>query len=434
MITDQWIFETYRNAYAENIGYSVDGQESGIGFQDAGNPVILGAYIQDKIELEDLIVNVGVRYDYFNPNTQEAADWTDIYTTDGALDREASGFKDVEAYTYINPRIGFSFPVSDKTKIHAQYGKFTQHPILNRLYLSDTRLASNLTQGNMTVSPNPSLKPEQTTQYEVGLTQQLGGYAALGITGFYKEVRDYTMMENLIGSKVNGALFNWAQYMNGDYGIVKGISLSLNMRRVNGLMANAGYTLSFAEGTGSDPASNFNIAWIGSNYPTLINPLDYDQRHTGSIMLDYRLGGDSGLMTNTGINLLYQFGSGTAYTPSRTESAIFGQTWYAPTASVNSAYKPWTSTLDLKVDRNINIAGFDASVYLLVLNVLDTENVDEVYPGSGDAGNDGYLTTTKGRSWATGNPDVVDFYNAKLQDPRNWDAPRQIRFGLTFKL
>jgi len=433
-ITDQWIFETYRNAYAENLGYSVDGKESGVGFQDAGNPVILGAYVQDKIELEDLIVNVGVRYDYFNPNTQEAADWTDIYTKDGALDRETSGFKDVEAYTYINPRIGFSFPVSDKTKIHAQYGKFTQHPILNRLYLSDTRLASNLTQGNMTVSPNPSLKPEQTTQYEVGLTQQLGGYAALGITGFYKEVRDYTMMANLVASKVNGALFNWSQYMNGDFGVVKGMSFNLNMRRVNGLMANAGYTLSFAEGTGSDPASNWNIAWTGDTYPTMINPLEYDQRHTGSVMLDYRLGTDGGLMANTGVNLLYQFGSGTAYTPSLTESAIFGRGWYAPTAALNSAYKPWTSTLDLKIDRNINVAGYGVSVYLLVLNVLDTDNVDEVFPGSGDAGNDGYLNTLAGKTWVSGNPDAVDFYNARLQDPRNWDAPRQIRLGLSFKL
>jgi len=139
-------------------------------------------------------------------------------------------------------------------------------------------------------------------------------------------------------------------------------------------------------------------------------------------------------MANTGANLLYQFGSGTAYTPSMTESAIYGRGWYAPTAAVNSAYKPWTSTLDLKLDRAISIAGINASAYLLVLNVLDTDNVDEVYEGSGDAGNDGYLNTLEGKTWVTGNPDVVDFYNARLQDPRNWDAPRQVRLGLTFEL
>jgi outer membrane receptor protein involved in Fe transport len=435
-ITDQWIYEIYRNAYAENLGFTVDGKDdkNGIQHQEAGNPVVLGAYVQDKIELEDLIVNLGVRYDYFNPNTEAAEDWTDIYTTEGKIDRALSKFKKVDAYTYINPRIGFSFPVSDKTKIHAQYGKFTQHPILNRLYLSDTRLASNLTQGNMTVSPNPSLKPEQTTQYEVGLAQQIGGYAALGITGFYKEIRDYTMMANLKDSKVNGALFNWAQYVNGDYGVVKGMSLNLNMRRVNGLMANASYTLSFAEGTGSDPASNWNIAWTGDTYPTMINSLDYDQRHTGSVMLDYRFGDDGGLFANSGANLLFQFGSGTAYTPSLTESAVFGRGWYAPIAAVNSAYKPWTSTLDVRLDRGISLGGYDATVYVLVLNALDADNVDEVYPGSGDAGNDGYLNTLEGKTWVTGNPDAIDFYNARQQDPRNWDSPRQVRVGLTIGL
>ena len=433
---ETWVFNTYRNAYAENLGCTVDGDcnaTSGNGYTDPGSPVVLGAYVQDKIELEDLIVNLGVRFDQFSPNTQEAADWSDLWLADGKLDKERSGYKDVDPYTYINPRVGFSFPVSDKTKIHAQYGKFTQHPILNRLYLSDTRLASNFTQGNMTVSPNPSLKPEQTTQYEVGLAQQIGGFAALGITAFYKEIRDYTMMANVIGAKQNGALFSWAQYMNGDFGVVKGMSANLNMRRVNGLMANVSYTMSFAEGTGSDPASNWNIAWTGDTYPTMINPLEYDQRHTGSVMVDYRLD-DGGLMANTGVNLLYQFGSGTAYTPSRTESAIFGRGWYAPTAAVNSAYKPWTSTLDLKIDTDVKIASLNVSVYLLVLNVLDTDNVDEVYAGSGDAANDGYLNTLSGKTWATGNPAAVDFYNARLQDPRNWDAPRQVRVGLTFGL
>lgn len=434
---ETWVFNTYRNAYAENLGCTVTGDcdaTSGNGYTDPGNPVILGAYVQDKIELEDLIVNLGVRFDQFSPNTKAAKDWSDIWLKNGALDKDSSYYQDVDPYTYINPRLGFSFPVSDKTKIHAQYGKFTQHPILDRLYLSDTRLASNFTQGNMTVSPNPSLKPEQTTQYEVGLTQQVGGFAALGLTGFYKEIRDYTMMANVVDAKQNGALFNWAQYMNGDFGVVKGMSANLNMRRVNGLMANVSYTMSFAEGTGSDPASNFNIAWTGDTYPTMINPLEYDQRHTGSIMFDYRLNDKGSLFSNTGFNLLYQFGSGTAYTPSMTESAIFGRGWYAPTAAINSAYKPWTSTLDLRIDSDVKIGGLNASVYLLVLNVLDTDNVDEVYAGSGDAANDGYLNTLEGKTWATGNPDAVDFYNARLQDPRNWDAPRQVRVGLSFGL
>mgnify|MGYP002630349711 CR=1 FL=1 len=436
VIDDQWVYLAYMNAYTENLGYSITGKDSGVGFQDAGEPVIFGMYIQDKIELEDMIVNIGLRYDSFDAATQEAADWRDIWLTDGHIDRELSNFRDVDPETYISPRIGFSFPVTDQTKFHAQYGKFTQHPILNRLYLADSRLAANLTQGNMTVSPNPSLKPERTTQYEIGFTQQVGGFAALDITGFFKEVRDYTMLTNLNGAMKNGSEFIWAQYVNGDFGIVKGISLNLNMRRVNGLMVNASYTLSFAEGTGSNPLDNWNIAWTGESdgYPTMINPLEYDQRHTGSVMMDYRLGEEGGLLANTGVNFLYQFGSGTAFTPSRVESDVFGRGWYSPIASINSAYKPWTSTLDMRIDRDVQFGAYSANVYLWVTNLTNRSNVDEVFVGTGDPASDGYLSTQEGKVWATGNPDVVDFYNAQLRDPRNWGEPRQVRFGVQFDL
>lgn len=433
--SEDWVFQTYHDAYAENMGFSVDGNDTGNRYQEPGEPVVLGLYFQDKWELDDLVINAGIRYDSFDPGTEAPADWSDIWLLgDREVDRETSGYSEVEPYTYINPRLGFSFPVTDKTKFHAQYGKFTQHPELNRLYLSDTRLSSNLTQGNMTVSPNPSLKPEETTQYEVGFTQQVGNDAALNLTGFYKEVRNYTMMANVPDAKRNGVPFSWAQYMNGDFGVVKGMSFNFNMRRVRGLMANLSYTLSFAEGTGSDPASNFNIAWIGDTYPTVINPLEFDQRHTGSVMLDYRLGDDGGMLANTGLNLLYQFGSGTAYTPAQVYSIVNDRDWLTPTGTINSAYKPWTHTLDMKIDRKIEFAGYTANVFLYVLNVLNTDNVDEVYPGSGEAGTDGWLSTPNGKDWIAQNSNGEAYYNAKISDPRRWDAPRMVRLGISFDL
>jgi outer membrane receptor protein involved in Fe transport len=436
-MNDDWYYNVYHDAYVDNLGYTVDNtdNEKGNRYQAPGEPTVMGAYFQDKIELQDLIVNAGIRFDYFDPNTEAPEDWDDIHLiANREIDRDASGFKKVDPYTYINPRLGFSFPVTDQTKFHAQYGKFTQHPVLSNLYLSDTALSADLTQGNATVSANPSLKPEETTQYEVGFTQQIGNSAALDITGYFKEVRNYTMMENRLDGHVNGNPQVWAQYQNGDFGIVKGLSFNLNMRRVKGIMTNVSYTVSFAEGTGSDAASNFNIAWIGDTYPTTINPLEYDQRHTGSVMVDYRSDKLSGLFADLGLNLLYQFGSGTAYTPAQVYSVVNDRDWLTPLASINSAYKPWTSTLDFKIDKGLNIAGYKTMVYLLVNNVLNTNNVDEVYAGSGEAGTDAWLNTSNGKDWVDGHGKGAEYYNAKISDPRNWDAPRQVRLGLTFGL
>ncbi len=437
-VTDAtWIYNLYRNAYALNTGYTQQGDEVDDYNEERadiapGKPVIIGIYFQDKIELEDMILNVGIRYDRFDFNTEAPESYYDLRTKDGRIDRKASKFADVDPYNYLSPRVGFSFPVTDKTVLHAQYGTFVQHPILSRLYLSDSHLSANLSQGNMTVSPNAKLKPERTTQYEVGFAQQIGGFAAVDITGYYKEVRDYTLMENLVDGTVDGAIFSWAQYMNGDYGIVKGLSASLTARRVRGIRANISYTTQWANGTGSDPQSNFNIAWTGDTYPSTLNPLDYDQRHTGSAMVDYRPGQLLGLF-DFGVNVVYQFGSGIAYTPSVNQSAVFGRDWYQPVAAINSAYRSWTSTLDLRIDFD-RIAGTGLSAYLWVTNALNTVNVRSVYPGTGEAGTDGWLETAAGKVWLSGNPEGGAFYQDRLRSPGRWETPRMVRVGLTFRL
>ena len=434
--SDDWLYTTYRNAYSENIGYDQQGNEadsySANGTSPPGEPVILGAYLQDKIELEDLTLNIGLRFDSFDFGSEAPASWDDLHLSNGRIDHDASGYSKVDPYTYISPRVGMSFPVTDQTVLHAQYGKFVQHPILNRLYLSDSELAANLTQGNMTVSPNGSLKPEKTTQYELGFAQQLGNFAAVDFTGYYKEIRDYTMMANRDNAFVNGAQFSWSQYMNGDYGVVKGLSAAFKMRRMKGVLIDVNYTMQWANGTGSDPASFFNIAWIGDNYPTSVNPLDFDQRHTGSVMVDYR-GGNFMNLCDLGVNAMYQFGSGTAYTPSTIQSAVFGRGWYNPVGAINSSYKPWTSTLDLRVEFD-NIIGTGLTAYLLVLNALNTENVVGIYEGTGEAGEDGWIASPEGQVWLKGNPIGENFYYDRLRDSSNWSNPRMVRFGLSYSL
>lgn len=429
----------YRNAYTENFGFDLYGEEnsSGNSYQEPGKPVVMGAYINDKIELSDMVVNLGVRYDYFNPNTDAPADWSNISMTDGRIDREASNYEAVEADVQLNPRLGISFPVTDKTKFHAQYGKFSQHPILSRLYLSDVVFAANFTQGNYTQSPNAKLTTEKTTQYEVGFSQVIGDNVALDVTGFYKEIRDYTTLKNLFDGNLDGAEFVWAQYVNGDYGVVKGASFGLGLKRTAGLMANLSYTISWAEGTGSDPESNYYIAWQSdqgeAGYPSLINPLEYDQRHTGSLLLDYRMG-DFGMFTNTGINAIYHFGSGTAFTPADITSAIYGRGEVYPVAPINSGTTPWTANLDMRLDTGVKLGSIDMTVYLLFQNVLNAENVNQVFSGTGNASTDGWLYTDPGKAWLTANPNGDSYYLGQVRDPRNWDKPRSVQLGVKLNL
>jgi len=439
-LTEDEKYVIYRNAYTENFGFDLYGEDNSDGnsYQAPGEPVVFGGYINDKLELKDLVVNLGVRYEYFNANTEAPADWNNISMTAGRIDREASGYEPTEADVQINPRLGLSFPVTDKTKFHAQYGKFSQHPVLSNLYLSDVVFAANFTSGNYTVSPNANLSTEKTTQYEVGFSQVVGSNVALDVTGFYKEVRDYTLVKNLYESELDGAEFVWAQYQNGDYGVVKGASFGLGMNRTGGLMANLGYTISWAEGTGSDPESNYYVAWQTSQgengFPTMINPLDYDQRHTGSLLLDYRFGKSAGMLEGSGLNMVYTFGSGTAYTPAAIESALYGRGEIYPTAPVNSGYSPWTTNMDIRFDTGLEFGSVGMTVYLLVQNALGATNVVNVYNGTGSAGTDGWLYTDPGKAWLSGNEDAADYYLAQIRDPGNWDKPRTVQLGVKMNL
>ncbi|MFH1851362.1 MAG: TonB-dependent receptor [Candidatus Neomarinimicrobiota bacterium] len=480
---DDWRYNVYRNAYTYNIGYNIFGEETDSykmadHSMEPGKSVISRIFFADKIEFRDVVLNLGISYETFDPNTygpdSDGDGWADdagfdnVTLYDGRVHREGDGdftrngvtrtiegsnkWEPVEKYTAIQPRIGFSFPVTDMTVFHAQYGHYWQPAPLAFLYLSDSRLAANLTQGNQTASPNPTLRPERTTSYEIGFTQQMGMSAAIDVTGFYKEVRDYVMLKNRgdeedVTALVDGSEFSWAQYMNGDFGVTQGFSFNVNLRRMHGVMAAFNYTAMWARGTGSDPLSNWNITWTGDTYPSIINRLDYDQRHTGSLMVDYRTESRNPLLADLGLNAVMTFGSGQAYTPSYDQSAIYGRGWWTPTAAINSGDLPWRSQLDLRIDKGFKVGDIKINAYILVVNVLAKLNVTEVYESTGEASEDGFLQTDAGVVWLAGQlvsypsapavtlyQDRLISYQNALLDPVRHDVPRMLRVGLQVEL
>ncbi len=469
---EDWEYFVYRNAYTYNIGYNIFGDETDEYSlddhgQEPGKAITNRIFLNDKIEFRDVVLNMGLSWEYFNPNTYgpdsdgdgyaDDAGFDNLHLVDGRVDRSGDQtgsykWEPVEAYSALQPRLGFSFPVTDRTVFHAQYGKYWQSPPLAFLYLSDSRLAANLTQGNQTASPNPTLEPEKTTSYEIGFTQQLGMNAAIDLTGFYKEVRDYVMLMNRgdeegVTALVDGSEFSWAQYMNGDFGVTQGFAVNVRLRRTYGFMANFNYTAMWARGTGSDPLSNWNITWTGDTYPTIINRLDFDQRHTGSLMLDYRTESRNPALSNLGVNAVWTFGSGQAYTPSYAESAIYGRGWWAPDAAINSGDLPWYNNIDIRVDKGFEVGGVNLNVYATLINAFNNVNVNTVYASTGQAGEDGFLAMESGQVWLESQIanypeapaqelyyDRLNSFQDALLDPVRYGNPRSLRIGVQVKL
>lgn len=435
VLTETEIINAYRSSYADNAGYDITGKKKvNSGKDDARRPKIYSAYVTDKMEFRDMVLNLGLRVDHIAVDQQRLKDPYNIGLDENGLIADTS-LAPAKTYTEINPRLGISFPVTDQTVFHLEYGKFTQPASFDVTYITWHNLAANLQQGNFTTSPNPGLKPVKTTSYEVGFEQQIGANAAIDITAFYKEIRDQVYLLAMQGARPS----IYSMYVNGDFGNVKGFSFDFRLRRTARVMANVNYTLQWANGTGSDPNTQFNIAWQNPNErPTYVAPLNYDQRHTATVNIDFRTQPKDGPevfgvypLGEFGVNIWYSFGSGLAYTPMAPVSIPFATAGSRyPVAAINSAHQPSTQTVNLRVDKQIRIGRLVLNPYVWVINLFNTKNVIDVYEATGLPDDDGWLATVEGQKWALSHPTGAKWYKYRLNDPENYDEPRQIRVGL----
>lgn len=207
---------------------------------------------------------------------------------------------------------------------------------------------------------------------------------------------------------------------------------------------NLNYTLSFANGTGSYPNTQRNIAWaVGANVvpPKVIAPLEFDRRHKFTAILDLRYGKDKGILSNSGVNFVFNAASGSPYTPIKmTNEITTGALAPTPAGPINSSYGPWTYSLDLKAEKTIPVGFFNLDFYVWVLNVLDRDNALVVYTTNGDPNTTGWLATPEGQAFInnpkynkshdTSNLTAEEKYRLREQDPTNYDVPRQVRFGV----
>ncbi len=331
------------------------------------HPVEISAYVQDKIELKNMTVNVGLRYDYFNANVVVPKDLRD---PSNSFNPRPNAYQDATPQHQISPRIGIAFPISATGVLHSSYGHFFQIPPFDFLY-KNPRFAV-APGGLSTQMGNGNLKPQSTVIYEVGYQQELLGKIEIDITGFYKDTR------NLLGTQIYETYIlgdRYARYENRDYGNIRGITFALNKRASAGdpFTVSFDYSYQVSEGNASDPNHEFYNRQ--SNPPKKSNiqvvPLDWDQLHTINLSVSYY---DPKII---GIGLIGQFQSGLPYTP-----AVQSQ----ETTFENSGRKPFNYTVDLRLFKELSLWGVKYTFFIKVYNLFDRKNELDVYQDTGRAG------------------------------------------------
>ncbi len=362
------------------------------------NPIEGSFYAQSKFEAFDLIFNLGLRFDMFNPDGKVLSDPSDpniivplrpsnqfndlngngVFdpqlgeTIKTIADRESYWYKDATTKYQLSPRVGLAFPISDKGVIHFSYGHFFQLPSYEYLY-TNPEFELGVGSGNQGLFGNADLKPQKTVKGEIGVQQQVGDDISVDVTVFFEDFRDLTGTQNEEISVFGGAQ-SYSKYANSDFGFSKGFIISFEKRFSGGLATSIDYTYSVTKGNASNPADARNAILGGALPETYIAPLNWDQAHSLNLSVAYSVERDYGF------SLIGNFYTGQPYTPGVNKNTRISQNAFPR----NSESKPSIFNLDLRAYKDFDFGGSVLSLFVKVTNLLDLDNPVNIYGDSGD--------------------------------------------------
>lgn len=387
-------------------------------------PFEVSAYIQDKIEYLDVIINLGLRFDYFDSQGEILVDPTDPNINvplrpemrDLTLEeREPFYYKDAEPKWQLSPRMGIAYPISATGVLRFSYGHFLQIPSFQYLFQSGK---FQVPETGQSFGPygNPDLEAQKTIMYEIGFKQEFGDILYLDVTTFYRDIRNWITAGPLQSTR-NGVTYSI--YTNKDYSNVRGITVDLRKSFANNFSLDFNYTYQVAEGTNSNPDDLFN-SLINNQEPRLyLIPLNWDQRHLANLNVFV---GD----IDWGVSLLAKYGAGLPYTPAITQYTA--DRGISSGLETNSRRRPPQFSVDMRAHKNFNLMGVDITAFVKVFNLLDNRIVVNVF---GDTGKADFTTEAQNVGEDPARPNTVEEY---LNYPWHYAAPRLVQFGFEIQL
>jgi len=376
-------------------------------------PLELSAYVQDKMEFTGLIVNAGLRFDYFDPDYQVPLDWgqgelEEIPDPDNPGSTR-SNREEAAIDTQLSPRLGVAFPISETGVMRFSAGMFFQIPSFSLLYTNPEYEVNPASLSNS--FGNPGLDPERTLAFEVGLQQGLTRRIGMELTIFSKDVRNLTGQE-ISRTPQGDFVIRW---INRDYGTIRGFTFSLFQRPGGPISWTLDYTLQFAEGTSSSPGEAFGREQAGLEPILSLVRLDWDRRHVLNNTLTLTpLAG----LTVTFINRLR---SGTPYTTVRE---------FIRSIRKNNATKPVLFDSDVRIYYRPPLFSFDLQLFLQVQNLFDTVQEVGVYEDTGRANESVTLELFRRTGARVGGLNSLDEFFYRQE---NFGAPRKLSLGLQYR-
>ncbi|HTY58855.1 MAG TPA: TonB-dependent receptor [Bacteroidota bacterium] len=387
------------------------------------NPYQGAAYAEGKLEFTGFIMNLGLRYDFYNDNDV-------VYTS--FFDPLGSPAGKSQLFSQLSPRLGISHPIDEYTVLHFSYGHFFQRPPFGDYGEgnNDEQAVGTLTtfrvigSGDPWVLGNRDVKPEHTIAYELGIERNFFDEFVLGVTAYYKDIR------NLIQAiaVVDPPRETYRTNANADYADVRGFEVSLRKQPVSHSWGTTWGYLNFTTQVGINGRSG---------YPQAITPTGPLYPASGDYIVHNNPRLKAGLYYETPASWDFLAGALSGLSVSVDYQAVLPNDQllsdYIALDNGQKAVRPLNQNTNLKVRKDFAFGhgGIKLGVYAEIRNLFDNKwiNID-VFNNSASSADKQHIADS-GFSWLPS----FDAHGTPILDLAKYvNLPRAVIFGATIEL
>jgi outer membrane receptor for ferrienterochelin and colicin len=394
----------------------------------AVKPVQLGLFAADRLDLGDVVLEVGARWDYYDsralfPNTPlyitsaGPAYWNPASATDDTAyaNSVARTFTPGRRHQTISPRLRVSFPITEQTGFRLSYAHQVQSPEFTTLL---NGINNDLSFTNTNDIVGRDLDFGKSILFEFGVRHAFSQDLVLDVSAYNKDkVSDFAARVLPFPDPRDPTKITSINVLtNRDFGNARGIDTKLDWRVGQQVSTAIAYTFQVSKNTGSDPFSYLNtfarqVSGLGDRTPPpeAAQRTNDDRTHNlvGSLALtlpsDFHRGTTAGVIlrdmsifatfhVQSGLPFTRLTNSGTGQTAPQLNFGLGGRS----VETLNASEMPWTKNIDLRVNKGLRIGRLDASLYADIRNLLNFRNVVGLFAETSDVRNNLHRSETIG--------------------------------------
>ena len=393
--------------------YRIERYQSHLLFQTGDvyieRPTRLAAYIQNRLDLGDLVLVGGLRYDRYatgaerpflldtisgSPNFgQYVPGQNPFYTGTSKEGEPLSIVRPDRWHAYLSPHIQVAFPVTARTNFRLSYAHQVQAP----------DFALMLSGVNTAFGAGADIDFGKTIAFEFGVRHSFSDDMVVDVAAYNKDNIANPALRILSGfDPVSGLNTSFQQFTTADFGNSRGLDVRIDRRFGNWFNGTVGYGYQVAKSTGSDPFSNQTsgaraldqLADVIGPPPQAILTTTFSRPHslTAALAVTVPAGWRKGSAIGAVLGSVTVFStarltSGTAYTrcPDVPANAgvVSGEGCLVPGESPNQGRLPTFKQVDLRVTKGFALGQVDITAYFDIRNLFDARNLLTVFAATG---------------------------------------------------